>query len=135
MKAFILNTENGNIADVSSEKAKVLYFGLSVFEDSIVRGGCCFICGESPNEKEFNNEHIIPDWLLKKFDLHSENIILPNKTKILYGNYKVPCCKECNTVLGKVIEEPMSILIKQAPDSVRYRHCYYCIELMETIIV
>jgi hypothetical protein len=111
MKAFYLNPENQTIVDIITEKT--LYFGMEDFKNKILQGDCCFICGASPEEKPFNNEHVIPGWILKKFGLHDKKMTLPNKARVLYGSYKIQCCQDCNSLLGSEIEGPMSKLFSQ----------------------
>lgn len=96
-----------------NSKGEVIFFGLQHFLDDIAKGDCCFICGAQPGTKEFNDEHIIPDWILRKFNLHNEFVTLSNGTKFKYSQYKVPCCKECNSELGKVYEVPISNLLSK----------------------
>lgn len=96
---------------VINGKGEIVFFGLKHFLDDIANGDCCFICGAKPDSKEFNDEHIIPDWILRKYNLHNEYVTLPNGTKFKYSQYKVPCCKECNSELGKTYEEPISELL------------------------
>jgi hypothetical protein len=63
----------------------------------------CFLCGVGINKKNRSAEHIFPDWLLKKFDLWDERLVLLNRTSIPYREIKIPCCKECNNIhLGKL---------------------------------
>jgi|TARA_R110002110_G_scaffold74563_4_gene197268 hypothetical protein len=97
---------------------RILFYKLEHFISDIVNGKCCFICGALPDSKEFNDEHIIPDWILRKFNLHSQKITLPNLSKIQYSKYKVPCCKECNSELGKHFEEPISELLSKSYDEI-----------------
>jgi hypothetical protein len=106
---------NKNISrSIINSKGEILFFGLEDFIKNIVENNYCFICGANPNFKKFNDEHIIPDWILKKYKLHSQKITLPNGTKINYGHYKVSCCQECNTELGKTYELPISKLLNKS---------------------
>jgi len=89
------------------------YLSVEKFKNEICKGEVCFICGAKESEKEFNNEHILPDWILRKFNLHSKSIALPNLARFKYYNYKIPCCKECNSLLGKEVENPISQLFSQ----------------------
>lgn len=93
----IINNEN-----------KILYFSLERFMNDIVLGNCCFICGAKQSDKEFNEEHVLPDWIIKRFKLGNKIITLTNKTPFKYSNYKIPCCIDCNSLMGKEIEAPMS---------------------------
>lgn len=76
------------------------------------------MCGVDPRDAPFNDEHIVPDWLLRRFELHSRTITLPNGTTFPYGRYKVPCCVNCNSLLGKYIETPVSTLLAKGADAV-----------------
>lgn len=59
----------------------------------------CFICGN----KAESVEHIIPKWLLKKFNLWDFQIEIPNKTFTTYKKLIVPACKICNNeIYGKL---------------------------------
>lgn len=104
---------NSECKTIINSQGKILFFGLKKFIDDIVNGNCCFICGANPQTKTFNNEHVIPDWILKRYNLHSKLINLPNGTKIRYGQYKIPCCQDCNTELGKTYEIPLSELLSK----------------------
>ena len=97
---------------------RVIFWGLQDCYDKIVTNNFCFICGRSPDSKMFNNEHVIPNWLLRKYNLHNESITLPNKKTIPYSQYKVPCCKECNSQLGKVFELPISRLFSMSYEDI-----------------
>jgi hypothetical protein len=98
---------------ILDSNGKILFFGLNDFIDQISIGASCFICGASSKQKEFNDEHVIPDWILRKYNLYSKFITLPNGTAIRYGQYTVPCCKDCNTKLGEVYEKPLSNLLNK----------------------
>lgn len=89
---------------------KIEFFSVEKFKKYIAEGDCCFICGAKPNEKIFNDEHVMPDWVLRKFKLHNDEIVLPNRTTHKYGNFKIPCCKDCNTIMGRDLEIPVSRL-------------------------
>lgn len=103
--------ENSTIVN---SKGQIIFFSLERFIKEIAKGDCCFICGASPTDKEFNNEHIIPDWVLRRFGLYNNQITLPNGTYIPYRQYTVPCCQDCNSQLGKEIETPVSQLLSHS---------------------
>ncbi len=91
---------------------KVIFFSYEDFMSLIVNGNCCFICGSNPEEKPFNNEHIIPKWLLRKYNLFDKAITIPNNETINYSRYVVPCCGECNQFLGDNIETPVKVILE-----------------------
>jgi hypothetical protein len=109
-------TEDGSILD---RNGRVLLFSVERFVNDIGEGDCCFICGAFPGSKPFNNEHVIPDWVLAKHGLHSRRISLPNQADLAYGRYTVACCQECNYQMAQVYEEPISELIAAGYDAVR----------------
>lgn len=97
-----------NKGNIISDNGDVLFFSIENFISHICKSNNCFICGKSEDEKQFNDEHIIPRWILKRFKLFDKKITLPNKVPFMYGRYVIKCCAECNTLLGKRIETIVS---------------------------
>jgi hypothetical protein len=97
-------TNDGSVED---SQGKVLFFGLERFIEQIVKGSNCFICGAGPEDVVFNDEHVIPDWLLRRFQLQSRTLTIPNETSTKYQHLKVPCCEGCNSKLGETFESPL----------------------------
>ena len=106
---LILILPDGSLTDSSG---KLLFFSIERFRNEIAEGDRCFVCGANPNEKPFNDEHVIPKWLLRECGLSKAAITLPNGKAYPYARYKVPCCVECNTELGLRVEIPISELFK-----------------------
>ena len=69
---------------VETVDGRLPFISIDYFLDAICRGDSCFICGASQAATAFNNEHIIPKWILKKFDLFSKRITLPNGEAVRY---------------------------------------------------
>ena len=109
-------TSDGSIED---DSGRVLFFSKERFVTNICLGCCCFICGAAPDLKPFNDEHVIPDWILRKFDLFDRAIRLPNGTTIRYDRYKVPCCQTCNSLMGEQIEGRISPVVNAGPEAVQ----------------
>lgn len=84
------------------------HFGRVAFEKLTSDFERCFVCGSSQRHSPFNDEHVIPDWILSRFGLHSARITLPNGQQRLYGGYKLRCCESCNSLLGSNLETPIS---------------------------
>jgi len=101
---MLFQTPDESVVD---SKGRVVYFSLKRFIANIVQGNHCFICGASPETVPFNDEHILPDWILRRYGLHSRVITLPNGTPFQYGQFKIPCCAKCNGNLGKRVEKPI----------------------------
>jgi hypothetical protein len=95
-----------------------IIFSIERFIRDIVEGDCCFICGKRRDEVAFNDEHIIPDWVLRRTGLYNKQITLPNGTLYRYREYKVPCCVPCNSLMGRTFEEPISELFEQGYEAV-----------------
>ena len=108
-------TNDGSIVD---EDGKVIFFSTERFIRDICLGNCCYICGAQPHEREFNNEHILPDWILRRYDLFSKSITLPNLETIRYDRYTIPCCKVCNSFMGDIFEVPISEAARRGAESV-----------------
>ncbi len=108
-------TEDGSILDA---QRKVIFFSNGRFVKDICLGDCCFICGASPQEKPFNNEHILPEWLLRRYDLFAKPITLPNRATMRYDRYTVPCCADCNSLMGDVVEKPISEVVQRGSDAI-----------------
>lgn len=93
-----------------------MFFSTSRFIQDICLGQCCFICGTKPGAKDFNNEHILPEWLLRRYELFDKVITLPNEVTYKYGSYTIPCCVECNRLMGREIEKPISAALQKGLD-------------------
>jgi len=85
-----------------------MFFSAERFTRDICSGQCCFICGVSRAAALFNDEHILPQWILRRFDLYGRTISLPNGRKVRYGSYTIRCCASCNSLLSKELEAPIS---------------------------
>ena len=92
------------------QDGKILFLSLEDFKSKIVGGNVCFICGCEAGSKPFNDEHVIPNWILRRYELHSKRIDLSNSSSLRYGQFTVPCCVDCNAELAKVYETPLSAL-------------------------
>lgn len=73
----------------------------------------CFLCGSFLTETNYTEEHIIPKWLQRKFNLWNKELILLNQTSIKYKDLKIPCCKKCNNIMSKEIENPIKQGVEQ----------------------
>jgi len=93
---------------VEAPDGRVVSLGVDRFISAIAHGDACFICGVAPAEKRFNDEHVIPNWILKRHELHSRRLVTPNKADLMYGRNTVPCCIECNALMANSLEKPIS---------------------------
>jgi hypothetical protein len=97
---------------------RVLHFSIERFVTDLAKGNRCFLCGSDPNVVPFNNEHVIPQWLLRRHALHGRRITLPNDTSLRYDQYTVPCCVQCNSLLSSKLETSISALTAGGHDAV-----------------
>ena len=74
-------------------------------------GDACFVCGAFPLDKRFNDEHVVPRWVLRRYGLFDKEISLPTGERRHYRGYRVPCCVDCNSMLGEQLETPVSQLL------------------------
>jgi hypothetical protein len=115
MESDMFITEDGSAV---REDDSVIIFSIERFIRDIVEGDCCFICGKRRDEVLFNDEHVVPDWVLRRASLYNRQITLPNGTLYRYREYKVPCCAPCNTLMGRTFELPISKLYEQGYEAV-----------------
>lgn len=74
------------------------------FKQSLLKGHC-FLCGSSHASTK---EHIFPQWLLSRYSLHNEQLILLNGSSIPYRSLTLPCCVQCNRDFLGPLEESIS---------------------------
>jgi hypothetical protein len=115
-------SSDGSVVDA---RGKIIFFSLERFISDIANGDCCFICGAQRNAVQFNDEHVISDWILRRFGLHSRHIEIPNRTGFRYGELSVPCCVMCNAEMGRQFEQPMSRLFTDGFDAVSQELNYH----------
>jgi hypothetical protein len=96
---------------ILAEDGRVLLFSCERFVADICEGEACFVCGAFPTEKPFNDEHIVPRWVLRRYGLSHKEITLPTGERRRYSGYRVPCCIDCNSLLGERLETPISKLL------------------------
>jgi hypothetical protein len=103
-------TPDGTVVD---KDGRIIFFSAQRFVSDICLGNCCFICGVAPGTVDFNDEHILPDWLLRQYGLHRKTVNLPNATLRKYAGYRIQCCKSCNSMMGELLEKPLSQVLGQ----------------------
>jgi len=87
--------------------------------DNVYSENSCFFCGRELTPNNNSEEHVIPKWIQKKFNLWNEKMVLLNGTSIPYKSLKVPCCKECNGEFLSSVEKQVAAAIRSGVDAVR----------------
>jgi hypothetical protein len=105
--------EDGSI----SSNGKIIFVSLRRFKEKVCRELVCFVCADEMAEP--TKEHVVPDWVLRKFSLHNQFITLPNGTLLKYANYVIPCCWSCNQLLSKELETPISKAFNEGFEGVK----------------
>lgn len=103
----------------SGTSKRIPFLAATDFVRDIVDGNHCFICNAAPGTVTFNDEHVISDWIIRRYGLKDEEIELPGGTALSYTKYKVPCCKPCNDLMSKTFETPLSLLMARGIAAVR----------------
>lgn len=102
---------------ISSIDGRELFLGIDRFKSLVRNSSRCFVCGTEKSEAPFNDEHILPDWVLRRFSLVSKSIRLGNGTTFPYSRYKIRCCQDCNSFFGRTFEGPISKAIELDADA------------------
>lgn len=79
----------------------------------------CFLCAGSLTELEPSDEHVIPKWAQKRFDLWDQQMVLLNGTSISYRHLTIPCCRDCNRNHLQPIETAVANAVAKGPAAVR----------------
>lgn len=102
---------NYKVVDIIS--GKIVFFSIESFIETFIKHDHhCIVCGRSKTDEIFNEEHIIPNWVLKHYKIHNRSITLPNGTPFTYGQYTIDLCVDCNQLMSKELETPISALFK-----------------------
>jgi len=90
-----------------------VYIDTDTFIDLVSKKTRCLICCEPLDSKVVNREHVLPKWILRKYDLYDKEVSLPHEYHgRRYGRHTIPCCKDCNSMLGRKLEQPVRRLME-----------------------
>lgn len=65
----------------------------------------CFLCGVDLVKENSRPEHVIPQWMQRRYNLWNQTMQLQNGTSIRYSQLVVPCCATCNGGPLKALED------------------------------
>lgn len=77
----------------------------------------CFLCARSLEKVGTSREHIIPRWVLRKYNLFDRTVTISDQTNLAYKRHTVPCCLTCNAFLGQQVEQPIRETLLQWPQT------------------
>jgi len=79
----------------------------------------CFICGTELNKTNKTNEHVFPQWLIKRYNLQESSLALLDGSLKMYTRLKVPCCNICNNEYWATLESKISEAVNSGVEAVR----------------
>ncbi len=106
--------DDGSLVD---GEGRIIFVSLERFQERVCKGSVCFLCAKESTC--ITKEHVIPDWILRRFQLYEKAMRLPNGTLLRYRNYVVPCCESCNGLLSRELETPISQAFAQGFEGVK----------------
>ena len=81
-----------------------------------IEGKRCFACGGVPSTG--HGEHVLPRWILRRFNLFDERLTLLNGTKIPYRHLTIPCCEECNNGFLRRLENNIQGILDRPSEAI-----------------
>jgi hypothetical protein len=78
----------------------------------------CFLCGQVLDDAK-SREHVFPKWLLSRFNLWDQTILLLNRTRIPYRYLTIPCCSTCNNEHLSQMEQAVESAFTKGPEHFR----------------
>lgn len=103
------------------EDGTVFHWSPSRLNRLVSTDNTCFLCGRDRSTTDFDEEHVLPQWILRDFNLKNEKVALPNNQLVPYYKYKIPCCERCNKWFGRNLETPMKNIVARASDNPKER--------------
>jgi hypothetical protein len=89
--------------------------------------GTCFLCGLRLDASSRSDEHVFPQWLLRRCDLYNKQLNLLNGTGIPYRQLTIPCCRICNNNhLSAMEREVRSVIEGRRPLAAWMRKLSIC---------
>ena len=76
-----------------------------------LRRNRCFLCGADLLVVGRTDEHVVPRWVQRRYDLWTQQVVLLNGTSIPYSQLTVPCCSACNSIHLSAVEDSLSATV------------------------
>ncbi len=78
----------------------------------------CFLCAKDLADTKRTDEHVIPQWAQRRYELWNQQLSLLNGTGIQYRRLTVPCCEDCNKYRLAPLEDSLSQTVEQGRSAV-----------------
>jgi hypothetical protein len=79
----------------------------------------CFLCANPITDGNYTQEHVIPVWAQRRYNLWNQHLVLLNGTDIPYRQLTVPCCDDCNGNRLHPIEDSLSQTVELGKNAVK----------------
>jgi hypothetical protein len=89
------------------------------FVEQVYDRNRCFVCGKGIQDVPITDEHVIPKWAQRRFNLWNQELGLLNGTSIRYRSLTLCCCRPCNNRALQPLEAEISQSTLGGPDAVR----------------
>ncbi len=77
---------DGSIVDAHGN---VVVFSPERFMKDIIAGDACFLCGVHPKDRSFKDLLVLPEWLLRRYDLAQKTVRTARGTTVRHD--QTPC--------------------------------------------
>jgi hypothetical protein len=106
--------KDGTVMDA---RGNVVVFSAERFMKDVIAGNACFLCGVAPTARPFKNLLVLPEWLLKRYDLAAKTVQTARGATLRYDENTVPCCQSCNILVNDEIERPVCDAVSRGGDA------------------
>ena len=107
-----------NDGSVLDNRRNVVVFGAERFMKDVIAGEACFLCGVQPNVRPFKDLLILPEWLLRRYDLAAKTVQTPRGPTLRYDENTVRCCQSCNILVNDEIERPVCDAVSRGGNAI-----------------
>lgn len=102
---------------IKDDDGKIISYKFKKFYQDIVLGNNCFICGAAKGTVVFDDEHIFPKWILRKYGIFNVKLQLPNSSGMPYSQHIIPCCEKCNKLMSATFENDIKLAVDKGYDA------------------
>jgi len=104
-----MKTSDGSF---TNSKGELVFVSIDRFVNDVTAGDKCFLCAQPIVEGCVTKEHIIPNWILRKCNLHDRLITLPNGASSNTVNMYYLAAKIATDCLIESLKNQSRVLLK-----------------------